>query len=1269
MGIHSLSFVSWNTRGLIGRPGADTKLKHKTHIKLLKTNDIVIIQEGHGSSEAWERLKCELTNSHFVAYSCMDSHAKGGLGFFIKKHLCDLTVKEPELVEHVQGRAATLILRFQVGNIFVNNVHVENFDVQTSRKVIDILARNSHLASKDPSARSVSLTGGDFNFRVNDEQPNRISLDHSITIPKTKDNNHHRAQQNKWHKFLECNTELHQPEHTRLGHAENGDGDEYLFSSRIDRLYTSWAPWQIIHLNIRTNTHVDLAKVESTCDSDHAPVGSKITPKSHTPKSQRPIPRWLAQHPAFKNTLNELLANYDDTKTDDPYEAAKHIKTIFRKASQLAIKRIYSKTNLNNEELFQVVLQAARCIHQNGFRVARHVKKDLPELGQHLDLSGDNVELIDPESFHRKTIVIARQYYEKEQENIHTSLKPKGGRMAQINRHLQLWSPFQRKAVNVGIIRMDGSVATDPQNKAIELRNYWGKTFERKKINRKLVQIFADNFCPPIDFSNTHLPTERDIMEFLKRTKHSAPGPDGIPYSCWLAAGEQGARILHRILVSMCNGKSPPVGFNDMLGIYLPKGSLDGDTKHSVNRTGDCTRPLGLKNTDNKSVAGAVNYTISPTIAKAADTSQNGFTKGRQGVDNVVTLDAQARIQDHIAGAKDHLPISQIPIMPLYDFAAAFPSIAHEFMFVVFAALRLPIGLLLFLEALYSNNRCFGCFDGIAVFLYDILSGIIQGCPASGSVFVLSVDGFLRLLNSLDPDTVNRAFADDIGSVIPALYHLPKYYRAFNLFEKISGLALKPKKCAIIPLGRAFTENLAKEITEYLKTHAPGWAAFAIRTASEYLGFIIGPGGGNDASWEKAFKNFTSTADEIGKARLAPSIGTDLYSIKAFPRLSYIPQLCTPPKKTHQIETHAIEVILHIPHNTLPRNVPYCCDQIGMRKFTPVTLMSEATLIRTSLKTCTAWQDQYEQLEGVRKEYGPIGILAASPKIKHGHRDSERWTSCAFVDNLYNASKTPITISSNTVKSKRFSLQAEIQKQIGHKHFQNNFAEAIHKRLYKFIAVLAIDSPTLIRLAHNTANAVKKLPPSIGFAVTKTWANGWVTDSRVGASNVSPCRLGCDPEDPNHEDRLNHYLDCKWLWNCIHTKYQHITNIRLEHSRFNALCIIPPWTSTDPDPRDIQDHAFCLYVACDVFQTHSNTQKTSSGKAHSKKTADTDRISDERIANHVEESFRRLMRFTKLPNKHPTANKTQYRTKSDQPGDFESSPKAGAGCNGLKDSV
>ena len=98
--------------------------------------------------------------------------------------------------------------------------------------------------------------------------------------------------------------------------------------------------------------------------------------------------------------------------------------------------------------------------------------------------------------------------------------------------------------------------------------------------------------------------------------------------------------------------------------------------------------------------------------------------------------------------------------------------------------------------------------------MFDILSRIIQRCPASGSIFVLAVDPFLKLLDIITEKAISRAFANGIGSIIPELRHLPKYRNAHNGFATISGLALKPKKSAFIPLGIELTPARHDKIKE-----------------------------------------------------------------------------------------------------------------------------------------------------------------------------------------------------------------------------------------------------------------------------------------------------------------------------------------------------------------------------------------------------------------------------------------------------------------------
>jgi hypothetical protein len=169
--------------------------------------------------------------------------------------------------------------------------------------------------------------------------------------------------------------------------------------------------------------------------------------------------------------------------------------------------------------------------------------------------------------------------------------------------------------------------------------------------------------------------------------------------------------------------------------------------------------------------------------------------------------------------------------------------------------------------------------------------------------------------------------------------------------------------------------------------------------------------------------------------------------------------------------------------------------------------------------------------------------------------------------------------------------------------------------------------------------------------VVKTWTNGWITDSRVGASSTSPCRFGCDPTGPNNTDRQIHDLDCKRLWNNIHLSHKSCTNVQLKHTRFHALCLIPPWEAERPDPAAITHHAICLAAALDVFQTMSNQQKLHSGKCHARKEKSFQEIPNDTIRDHANEAFRRINRHQKIPTSRPT---------SDQPPSPTTSPSVGA---------
>ena len=79
---------------------------------------------------------------------------------------------------------------------------------------------------------------------------------------------------------------------------------------------------------------------------------------------------------------------------------------------------------------------------------------------------------------------------------------------------------------------------------------------------------------------------------------------------------------------------------------------------------------------------------------------------------------------------------------------------------------------------------------------------MLQGCTASGSLFVLAINPFLELLNiTIGPRDICRAFEDDVGPVIETIETLPKIANVSDIVKRSSNLRVKTTKCVIIPLG------------------------------------------------------------------------------------------------------------------------------------------------------------------------------------------------------------------------------------------------------------------------------------------------------------------------------------------------------------------------------------------------------------------------------------------------------------------------------------
>ena len=1130
----SVDFVTWNARALH---------HHRPHSRLNKLRflgslvpraagsfSVLALQEVHGSPEKHRRLLHSILKDFHMFSSFAPAADESGLRQD-QGGVITLIPKAPGEPRHrfvrteiIPGRV--LRVTTKIGEFDWTHWNIHNFGLTAAqvRAVADHLRRDAREASRSPTSRFVVVCG-DFNFLAPGEHHRALSK------PDARDRREHPAAsagRPAWQRALDSYIEIKQPFDTHFHSATRTLG-------RIDRLYVASPTWLVLQLRLRGRLLRDPALCHQQLLSDHAPVAFKFSTRCQLPDDQRPIPKFVVDHPRFPEILSSLVETSHLHELSVP-DRLSEFKSLMRNAARLTRNEILALDPRSLQARATTCASIARAVWHCDAGLARVLLKRSAIARRHLKCTNGIVTLTDSFAFTQAYELARAEDLRRRRTDAHRdlhdaqdpalALRQHRRQMANFNRLGRIWAPFG-KQLPIVAIRVGDRLEHHPDARLSSLADAWSSTFSTiKPIDRSLAREVIKKQSSDLDFDDFAPPSSACIRSYLTNVRNSAPGIDGLPYRAWLQAGPSAWTLLHEVAVWLCAGLLMPCNFNDALFIFVPKGTEDDD-ETGIIRSPSATRPLGLKNTDVKCISGATHFLIRHSIAKFAARQQNGFVHGRNFINNVVDLDTRARC----LAMNDLLPM---PIMLFTDFGAAFPSVIHEWLFLVLEMEGFPPGLRNLIVGIHSQVTAYGLAGSMVLPLFFIFSGVIQGCPLASDCFLFAFNPFLVMLGKLldlRELGITRACADDLGFALSDILHLKIVATILKLARQLAGLSIKLRKCTLVPLGR-WSDDLCSFVLAWIVDHLPEWIGMDVAPFSKYLGFFLGPLIG-DLMWRAPLAKWRSRTTAITATGAPPSIAAGLYNKFAFPTLSYVAQLCPPTADMLRREPFVIASLLHIPPQSFALSDLHSLKHWGSIRLRSVGASLHATTIRAATLTLSTWRADYAALKHDSDLYLPMASVIMG-QLGPAHWDSPplaatlHEASMGFPDRRLLAPHAPDAVHEAIethialVPKAPFKFQRFVTERLETGLYPDTIPKLVRRRAPMLCPgiVLGDISFDLLR------EMFGKLSPAWATAILKTWANAWTTSSRMHEPVARQCIFGC----AEGMDSLKHYLLCDHVW-------------------------------------------------------------------------------------------------------------------------------------------
>jgi len=1133
-------------------------------IKLASSNDFVIISEAHCISGRADALRLP---AHLTALWSNGTASVAGIGLILHRNFLskfNTIVPDRDWIQVVPGRVAILKLRGAQGALDIICVYLPTGDSTYAAQRKDVIIRiGEHIQHKD---KVLTIMSGDFNF-VEDERDRCCTRSGEWTGGKDS-----------------AETEVFR-KHIRISH-HMYEWEQYHFTceaggarSRIDRMYTNQ------HVSFQLDRHIACNVLEwDRKVSVHRPiVFSRITAKPKHP-GQTNIPMSECLKEGWKESVVEhfKFLCQGEQLIENPVRRLLLLKDAIRNTYEMKSEESQNRmgTDCSPDDKLGFAMSCLKAIESGRFTVAWKCARAYARLIEWMP-RWDNDEQLDYKvaNLREHVLELAREQIQSDIHSISSEdqLDPEDKHRAKesVLRKLKRLSPGATSGIGA-MVNEHGSIVTKPEDIAEVLKKHWKGVFSEKTVRETSLQIWMEELFIK-DASGcfiTGMPdksdriwriTRKSVKESVRNAKNSMPGPDGIPSAAFKMLGDIAVDVLFDVTSALCSSGGRDClkeayadrslenwhDFNLSLLCCLPKKPYGADPDHGEYYRSEDTRPLALVNVDNRIIASAARLAWEPLLNNYICKAQQGFLKGRQMLNNVIDIDY------------DSMRISlkcRRGMLVLFDFKAAFPSVAHQFLKASLSAIGLPEHALNLIEALYDKNYCNISFKGQLFNGFEMLCGVRQGCPISPLLFAAAVDVLLRILQKRIPEGVFRAFADDIGAVLEDWDRDSVIAeQLFNEFAEMSGLDLNIEKTVAIPLWEGGKEDLEQS----LRGSARPWRNMCIAEEGTYLGFCVGPGRCGK-SWKKPLLKFMKRCEGWGGMGVGLMFSTLAFNMFASSTLAFVAQLEQPDENVFSVERRGIIKMLPGPGNWCQEyDAFFLKESWGQQhSFKSVGVISAAAKLRVKyIHDCVVSKGESCSATSIRDMAINITYF----------RDCEYPCRTVAWSRWYNSSY-PVTLHSNeSMLAERHGIRVGdiLQKLAGcappwspdvklrqrrllqssvSKHFQNCIkpdpCNRLREKLDRWFECRGnqvgwgLQGPPAhiaTRILRNLQRLHQLVAPKVCAAVFRTIFNGWCThrrfDKRNHATNV--CVLGCGG---GAEDSIEHYCRCPALQTTLKNK-------------------------------------------------------------------------------------------------------------------------------------